>query len=274
MTAHQLRSVLDNRNDFRVIDCSPGGVAGYCRGHVPGSKLLPVSPDLKDGTTDLDMIRFDKFYETLGICDVALGKHHIIVYDDIGSLQASRFWWVARRYGIENVSILDGGWQMWCSEGLSVETNPPVYSNPKTYNSSSANRKILAALKENSKYVATIEDVHDASSDIKTKTIIDTRSYAEYVGEKQINRTSGHVPGAIWLEWKSLLKPSSNGVSVFLSKEEIKALAAERGIDEGSKDIIIYCQRAIRAAHAAFALELAGFSPKVYEGSMKEYQNS
>jgi len=57
------------------------------------------------------------------------------------------------------------------------------------------------------------------------------------------------------------------------SAEEIESLLKGAGVD-GTKNIVTYCQAAVRATFTAFALELMGYNPaKVYDGSMAEWAN-
>lgn len=61
----------------------------------------------------------------------------------------------------------------------------------------------------------------------------------------------------------------------FKSKAELEeVLVGSLGLDK-KKPVITYCQRGIRAAHAAFVLEvIVGFEDvKVYEDSMLQYLN-
>lgn len=82
---------------------------------------------------------------------------------------------------------------------------------------------------------------------------------------------TGHVPGAVNFNWVNGM--TSNGR--FKSKNELEAeLVGSLGLDK-KKPVITYCQRGIRAAHAAFVLqEVVGFEDvKVYEDSMLQYLN-
>jgi thiosulfate/3-mercaptopyruvate sulfurtransferase len=105
---------------------------------------------------------------------------------------------------------------------------------------------------------------------------VDARSHAEYVGAQDNgNRRVGHVPGAIHFDWKDGVDVSRNGV--FKTKAELEyALFTERDLpSDRTTPLVTYCQRGIRAAHAAFVLsEVLGFEDvKIYEDSMLQYLN-
>lgn len=56
-------------------------------------------------------------------------------------------------------------------------------------------------------------------------------------------------------------------------RRTIQSLLSGAGIQRG-KPTITYCQGGIRAAHAAFVMELLGYeNVRVYDGSMREWAN-
>jgi thiosulfate/3-mercaptopyruvate sulfurtransferase len=59
----------------------------------------------------------------------------------------------------------------------------------------------------------------------------------------------------------------------FLPADEIQRLLNEADFERG-KETITYCQGGIRAAHAAFAMDLLGYdNVRVYDGSMRDWAN-
>ena len=99
----------------------------------------------------------------------------------------------------------------------------------------------------------------------------DIRSHDEFTGiNNRGNRRSGHVPGAIHLEWTELINDDDHS---FKDLDVLRNLLSAKGITP-DKAIHIYWQGGIRAAHGAFVLALLGF-PKVcmYDGSMGEWAN-
>jgi thiosulfate/3-mercaptopyruvate sulfurtransferase len=81
----------------------------------------------------------------------------------------------------------------------------------------------------------------------------------------------GHIPGARHLLWTELLTPDEPWL--FRAPEEIRAVAAQRGVAPGDR-VITVCEVGWRASHTAFALRLAGFQDvRVYDASMREWDN-
>ncbi len=101
--------------------------------------------------------------------------------------------------------------------------------------------------------------------------LLDVRSPAEYSGEELMADRGGHIPGAVNLEWTSLL--AGDGGGSFLSPEGIRESLAAAGVTP-DREVVTYCQVGGRAAHAYLALRLAGFERvRLYEGSWAEWGN-
>ena len=59
---------------------------------------------------------FSTYVSNLGISN----QHHVVVYDDdamLGAFFSPRVWWMFRAFGHDKVSILDGGFGKWLSDG-------------------------------------------------------------------------------------------------------------------------------------------------------------
>ncbi|MGL5100821.1 MAG: sulfurtransferase, partial [Fusobacteriaceae bacterium] len=78
----------------------------------------------------------------------------------------------------------------------------------------------------------------------------------------------GRIPGAVWVEWTEALDKNKD----MKSYDELVALFTKAGVTP-DKEILAYCQSAVRSAHTTFVLrELLGY-PKVknYDGSWIEW---
>ncbi|MBK9343763.1 MAG: hypothetical protein IPN07_12185 [Dehalococcoidia bacterium] len=118
---------------------------------------------------------------------------------------------------------------------------------------------------------ATVEFLkeHHASPNCQ---VLDARTDGEWDGTNDRgNKRVGRVPGAHHLEWLRFVHTDDS--RKFLPAAEIQALLDGAGIERG-KPTITYCQGGIRAAHAAFTMELLGYdNVRVYDGSMREWAN-
>ena len=83
----------------------------------------------------------------------------------------------------------------------------------------------------------------------------------------------GHLPGAVWLEWYRMMKPTAEGPR-FKSKNEILAECATVGITQ-STPVYLYCFKGARASNTFLALKNAGVKDvRMYFGSWNEWSRN
>jgi len=80
----------------------------------------------------------------------------------------------------------------------------------------------------------------------------------------------GRIPGAVWIEWYRMMKPTSEGPR-FKSKNEILAECATVGITPATT-VYLYCFKGARASNTFLALKNAGVADvRMYFGSWNEW---
>lgn len=247
--------------DVRIIDCAT--LEAYRRAHIPGAVQLPVHYYIKEdgppgeehGTFVMPPDRFEALMGQLGVGSDTL----VVTYDDNNALVAARLWWVLKYYGHDNARVLNGGWHRWLTENRRV-TFHATKPTPATFTARPRPELIADA-----DYLKT--HYRDAAINV-----MDCRTDGEWDGtNSRGNRRVGHVPGARHLEWLRFV--SRDDTRKFLPAEECQALLDEAGISR-QNPTITYCQGGIRAAHAAFVLELLGYdNVRVYDGSMRDWAN-
>jgi thiosulfate/3-mercaptopyruvate sulfurtransferase len=251
---------LDNPN-VRIIDCAT--LEAYRRAHIPGAVQLPVHFYIKDedpqgsdhGVLVTPPAAFEDLMTKLGVnADTT-----VVTYDDNNALVAARLWWVLKYYGHTNAKVLNGGWHRWLTE-----------SRPVTFHATRASKGSFTA-KPNPDVYATIDHLKDKHADAGCQ-VLDTRTDAEWEGANDRgNKRAGRVPGATHLEWVRFVETDDS--RKFLPADKIQSLLDEAGLERG-KPTITYCQGGIRAAHAAFVMDLLGYdNVRVYDGSMREWAN-
>lgn len=250
-----------NDPNLRIIDCAT--VEAYRRAHIPGALQLPAHFYIKeDDPTGSDhgvLVMPPKQFEDL-MGKLGVGPDTTVVtYDDNNALVASRLWWVLRYYGHTNAKVLNGGWHRWLTE-----------QRPVTFHASKAAPATFTA-KPNAAIYATVDLLKQAHADPACQ-VLDSRTDGEWEGtNNRGNKRSGRVPNAKHLEWLRFVE--TDDMRKFLPAEQLQALVDEAGFTR-DKPIITYCQGGIRAAHAAFVLELLGYQGvRVYDGSMREWAN-
>ena len=258
----------DNLNNpaIGVIDNSWEQNA-YGRAHIAGAIPVPCHPHLKHfdaaGDKTSRLLNPDEFRQ---LCeDLGLRRDcHYVLYDDWHGLFSARFWWVCRYYGFDNVSILNGGWQGWRTQGR------PVSSRIETPKSGTdvvpaAHPELLVEQAELLKIFAD-----------PAVQLWDTRRAAEFCGAEETgNQRPGHIPGACNLSWTDLLTEADNegAPRFFRPLEELENIVTDLGLQR-DKPIVPYCQNGIRAAFGLLALHLLGFERlRLYDGSMFEWAN-
>ncbi|MGB7291198.1 MAG: sulfurtransferase [Thermodesulfobacteriota bacterium] len=253
--------------DLVIVDC-PMAEGSYNRAHIPGALKLPVHPYIKakdtSGNITLHLQGPDEFRGLMA--ELGIGPNTcVVLYDERGSILATRLWWVLRYYGHENSKVLNGGWQGWVSSGL-----------PVSFRTSEASDRVEPfSPSRNPDRLATLEQIR-RNYKAQNWRIFDVRSDDEYIGKDHHgNKRAGHIPDSIHLEWNRFLENSNDteDVRCFRPAEEIQELLEEYRIDK-NQTIATLCQSGIRASLVAFALELVGYPEiKLYDGSMAEWAN-
>jgi thiosulfate/3-mercaptopyruvate sulfurtransferase len=199
--------------NVRVIEMAQDS-APFAEGHIPGAA---VSPDWQiKGSENTRLVappdEAKAWFESVGIGDDTL----VIGYDRAQNRDAARLWWVLTYYGHTNVKVLNGGWKKWTAEGRPTEAgDPAARAGAATFTPKAANHAIES----------TVDKLKAAIGQDDT-LIWDLRSAGEYTGETaRGNAHSGHVPGAVHLEWTNLV----NEDSTFKSADDLAGLLEPLG---------------------------------------------
>jgi thiosulfate/3-mercaptopyruvate sulfurtransferase len=254
-----LASALVNEPTLRVIDIrwylqGKNGKDEYAAGHIAGAVFV----DLADITADEGPGRHpipgpEKFSLAMRRAGVS-ATTHVVAYDDAGGSIAARLWWLLRRYGHQRVSVLDGGLAAWTQAGNAVTTD--VVSVPEGDFQAHLDASVSAVDK---RYV-------DEARSKSHVLILDARAAERYRGDVEpIDRRPGHIPGAKSAPWNANLRDGR-----FASESELRAHYQALGAD-AAEEIIVYCGSGVTACHDLMALERAGRTGTLYEGSWSDW---
>jgi len=118
----------------------------YTRFHLPGAVRLAYHELLQPRVPGKPAARLDdaQFAALLGRLGIARNTH-VVIYDDMGGLNAARLFWELERIGHRDVSVLDGGLVRWALDGRKL-VNTPVKRVPATYQAAGNGRANEAAL--------------------------------------------------------------------------------------------------------------------------------
>ncbi|HEY6957381.1 MAG TPA: sulfurtransferase [Candidatus Limnocylindria bacterium] len=237
--------------EVRIVD--PRSPEDYATGHVPGA--VNANTAYKDPDRPLHVMppeQAEAAIRALGISD----DSSVVIVDN--GMLAGRAWWFLTYHGHPDVRIVDGGFDAYRDAGGPLTTDAPAIV------AGSFHARVQPQL------IARADDVRRAiGGDAR---ILDVRSDQEWRGSNRMShRRVGRIPGARHLLWELVL--GTEPPHRFRSPDEIRAVAAERGVAPSDR-VITVCEVGWRAAHTAFALRLAGFSDvRVYDASMREWDN-
>ncbi len=228
-------------------------------GHIAGSVFVPLNQlNNPDDPVSGQIGTPEQFAATMSELGITRDDT-VVLYDARFSLLAARAYWVFSYYGHEDVRVLDGGTQAWQDAGLPLATgaiNPEASAYPVP--------QADPAIRTDLQYV--LDRLED--EDVQ---VCDTRSVNEYIGTDVRADRGGRIPGAINLEWVNAIDTSTGR---FKDYGTLDTLFTRAGF-ERDKQILTYCQTAVRGAHTWFVLrELLGYEDvRVYDGSWVEWGN-
>ena len=242
-------------SNIRIVDCDLP--EAYHRVHIPGAVTVPDHYYKNPDTGGLIVMNAKQFAALMGSIGVD-NETLVIGYDTRGGVYSSRLWWVLNYYGHTNVKVLNGGWKKWLKEQKPLADEIPNVDT-RVFVPKEARRDMLA----------TRQDVLDRIG-AEDCIIWDVRSREEYVGsETRGNQRTGHIKGAINVEWAETV----NKDGTFKNRSELREIMKVIGVTQ-KKSVVTHCQAGIRAAHAAFVLNLMGHSNvRNYDGSWGEWGN-
>lgn len=227
ITPSDLLNRLGDKN-LVILDASHPNV--YQKGHIPGAVNIGFKglsncngrPGDKKWGTILEKEKLTQKLESLGINNTTF----VVVYSDIlkGPGACGRAVWQMKMAGLTNVKLLYGGFDVWKRSGYEISKRH-VTPSPAAG---------LRLREYDETYKADQQMLFDNLDSIR---LVDVRSLKEFTGEDthRGEARGGHITGADWLEWKSLL----NDDSTPKSPAKIKLLLAEKGI-KPTDDFVLY----------------------------------
>lgn len=224
------------------------GRASYEQEHVPGAVFADQLNDLSDpdGEAPFAAVDSDRFAEVLGGLGVG-DDHHVVVYDSVNGIWATRLWWQLGLEGFDRVSVLDGGLAAWKAAGLDTapgaETRPPA-----TFTA----RRRPERIRSTAEVEAAVED-----PGVLLVNALDREDFER-----------GRIPGSVNVPFTELVEADGRLRPV----EELRELFESVGALDPGRRPVTYCGGGIAATAAALALaELGRGDVAVYDGSMNAW---
>lgn len=253
--ASEVSVMTEDTLPLALIDVRPE--AQYLAGHLPGAaNFWRTDLENKDtlyGGMALSRSLFEQKLGAAGFTDA----HRFVLYDDQGGVEASRVYWLLKRYGLDGMQIMRGGLQAW--EG-DLETGAPIAAQAEF---------IFPGKERPEMYIsyALFEEWRGREG----VRLIDSRSEQEFSGAelKTGAFAAGHIPGAMHCCYSNCVNYSA--APCLKDSAALDVLYARLASREDT--VITYCHSGVRSAYVWFVLsEILGY-PNVYnyDGSWTEW---
>jgi thiosulfate/3-mercaptopyruvate sulfurtransferase len=259
----QLEKMMAEKENVVLIEVSKA--ADYAKGHLPGARNIwrPDYGNEEDYTYGGMRARRDQAEALLSRLGVE-PTDFLVIYDTKGDVDAARFMWLLRRYGHEQMALLNGGKHAWEDAGLDLVTDAPEIT-PSTY-SFGDKPEWLEQSAEREEVLAALEDPN--------VVLLDTRTLEEHTGQMLKNGAAkaGRIPNSVHIDWADAVNFDAD--FKFKSVEALRKLYESKGVTPDKK-IIAYCHTGVRSAHTTFVLtQLLGYPNVVnYDGSWTEWSH-
>jgi thiosulfate/3-mercaptopyruvate sulfurtransferase len=251
--------------DVVIIDTrSPDN---YAAGHIPGAvNIFDVFTFLATSTPEGVAELRQKFADSFGAAGLSGAETAVFVEESMNSGfgMSCRGYFLLQFLGYPKAQVLHGGLVAWRAAGLPTTTEVPTPS-PKTFPVVDTGQDIIINAQ------TMLEALKD---DDVVK--MDVRDVDEWVGTSSspygpdFAPRKGRIPGARWLEWYRMMKPTAAG-PMFKSKDEILAECATIGVTPETP-VFLYCFKGARASNTLVALKEAGIKDvRMYFGSWNEW---
>ena len=241
--------------------------AVYAEGHLPGAvNIHDIFTYLATSTPEGVAAMRDKFAAAFGAAGLS-GEETAVVYEqsmNSGFGQSCRGYVLLRYLGYPKVKILHGGYAAWAAANMPTTTEMPA---PKP-----------ASFALDPKAASLLVDLQAMKAAVADPNIVklDTRDVDEWIADssspygKDFCPRKGRIPGAVWVEWYRMMKPTPAG-PMFKSAPEILAECASVGVTPDTP-VVLYCFKGARASNTLVALKEAGIkNVSLYFGSWNEW---
>ena len=261
-----------NNNNIRTYDCTTylhyrdndpslpyvveSGREQYEKSHIPNSSYIDLQSDLSDKDSPYRFTMPDLKILSENFKEVGIGEDfHIVLYSRNGTQWSARIWWMLRSVGVDNVSILDGGFNEWVR--LELPTSDKILTFPKSNFNFKPRNEIFI---DKEPVIKALED--------KNAKILNSLTEDIHKGQNPRYGRLGRIPNSLNIPFHKLLDPETGK---FLGAEELLEIFQKNKIGF-ENEIINYCGGGIAASLEAFVLYQLGYKNlKIYDNSLSEW---
>jgi len=253
--------LAEHFEDPGIVLIQVGPEDSFAAGHIPGAVPLGFdaisAPHDHDDPNSLmlempDAAALQEVIRNLGIDE----DSRIVVYwADEWVTPTSRVMLTLDYVGLGDRSMmLDGGLEAWTAAGLPVTTEA---TEPTPGSFTIRPRKDL---------IVSADWVREHAG-TPGVALVDARAPAFYDGVRDSEAGAGHIPGALNVDWRTLLEgePAS-----WKDAEQLAAIFEAAGVEPGDT-VVGYCHVGQYATAMLFAARTLGYDVRLYDGSMQEW---
>ena len=239
----------------------------YAAGHIAGAVNMfeiftYLAMSTKEGMAELK----GKFTAAFGAAGIG-GDETVVFYEgsmNSGFGMSCRGYYLLSFLGYTKAHVLHGGLAAWEAAGMPVTAEVP-HPAAKTFPVSAGGEYMML-------------DKDDMLASLGDDGIIklDVRDVDEWIGTSSspygpdFAPRKGRIPGAKWLEWYRLMKPTAAG-PMFKTRDELLAELHTVGVTPETP-VYLYCFKGARASNSLIALREAGVKDvRMYFGSWNEW---
>lgn len=232
----------------------------FIKGHIPGAVNISVNTWAVEKNGLVREVPGEKdLLELMGSIEAKADSKIIVSgrgLTDFDRADAIRVVWTIIIAGVEDVSVLEGGFQKWLNEKRLVTSDLPVIK-PVKYSGKINTSSIVSkayVLNKISKVLIVDNRTHDVYSGLKTEPWAPK---------------AGHIKSAVNLPAPNVFKKDG----LLKDQSELADMAGKVIGSDKNKEIILYCGAGPFSSVWSYLLtEVLGYKNiKVYDGSMQEW---
>lgn len=253
ITAKDFAAELKSNKNLVVIDANTPEV--YAKQHIQGAISIPLKELYKPGAVEGQVKSPEELAAYFGKKGIS-NTNKIVVYDEGSNRYNTRIWWILKSVGVVDAYLLHFNMEQFAAVKIPL-TGTPANGKPTTF-----------TVAESTFKACTADDVKNRAEGC---VLLDAREKDEFAGADAAKKSKGHLPGAVWMNFKEVLTTTG----AYKSKDEIIAAAAKFGATP-EKPIVVYCNSGVKASVLYTALkELAGFqNVQYYAGSYADWASN
>lgn len=253
ISAKDLAAEMKGNKNLVIVDVNSPET--YAKQHIQGAINLFFRELYQPNTIEGKLKASTELAEILGKKGIS-NTAKIVVYENESNKHNNRVWWILKSLGAKDVWTLHVDAKAFAAAQLAMNSVPAT-AKPATFSVTESPYKSL-----------TMDEVKNLP---KGTLLLDGREKEEFEGVDAAKKSKGHIPGAVWMNYRELLTPTG----AFKTKDEIVAAAAKYGATP-EKPIVVYCNSGVKASTLLVGLkEIAGFqNVQYYGGSYADWSSN